>query len=157
MTSTGSIFLQKRSKIKEENTGMYDKTIGGHVVAGDSANMTVVKECAEELGFPAVVTSESEFLNSLKVVDLSIVGLFRQIDYVPNFISERVVRNNKDIYIFKQPQISTVYYGYYDGPIKFQDGEASGIEVFPLNDLREEVVNYPDKFTKDLSFMLEKY
>jgi hypothetical protein len=26
-----------------------------------------------------------------------------------------------------------------------------------LNDLREEVVNYPDKFTKDLSFMLEKY
>ena len=49
MTSAGRIYVQKRSKLKEENTGMYDKTVGGHIVAGDSANMTVVKECAEEL------------------------------------------------------------------------------------------------------------
>jgi isopentenyldiphosphate isomerase len=49
MNSAGRIYLQKRSRIKEENTGMYDKTVGGHIVAGDSANMTVVKECAEEM------------------------------------------------------------------------------------------------------------
>ena len=49
MNSAGRIYVQKRSKLKEENSGMYDKTVGGHIVAGDSANMTVVKECAEEL------------------------------------------------------------------------------------------------------------
>ena len=49
MNSAGRIYTQKRSKLKEENQGMYDKTVGGHMVAGDSANMTVVKECAEEL------------------------------------------------------------------------------------------------------------
>ncbi|MDR0283140.1 MAG: NUDIX domain-containing protein [Candidatus Peribacteria bacterium] len=49
MTSAGRIYLQKRSKHKSDNAGMYDKTVGGHVVAGDSFNMTVVKECAEEM------------------------------------------------------------------------------------------------------------
>jgi isopentenyldiphosphate isomerase len=49
MNSDGRIFLQKRSRIKEENTGMFDKTIGGHIVAEDSEHMTVLKECAEEL------------------------------------------------------------------------------------------------------------
>ncbi|MDR2540853.1 MAG: NUDIX domain-containing protein [Candidatus Peribacteria bacterium] len=49
MTSAGRLYVQKRSKYKDGNAGMYDKTVGGHVVAGDSFNMTVVKECAEEL------------------------------------------------------------------------------------------------------------
>jgi isopentenyldiphosphate isomerase len=49
MNSAGRIYVQKRSKSKEDNAGMYDKTVGGHIVAGDSANMTVIKECAEEL------------------------------------------------------------------------------------------------------------
>ncbi|MDR2190529.1 MAG: NUDIX domain-containing protein [Candidatus Peribacteria bacterium] len=49
MNSAGRIYLQKRSKIKNENAGMYDKTVGGHVIAGDSFTMTVVKECVEEL------------------------------------------------------------------------------------------------------------
>ena len=94
MNSDGRIYLQKRSKHKDENAGMYDKTVGGHVVAGDNFNMTVVKECAEELGFPAVVASEQEFLNSIKVVDLKVIGLFRQMDYLPNFMSMRSVIKN---------------------------------------------------------------
>jgi len=47
MNSKGRIFLQKRSKIKPENPGLYDKTVGGHVSEGDSWNMTVIRECAE--------------------------------------------------------------------------------------------------------------
>jgi isopentenyldiphosphate isomerase len=49
MNSSGRIYLQKRSKIKEENPGLYDKTVGGHVSAGDSFDMTAIRECAEEL------------------------------------------------------------------------------------------------------------
>lgn len=33
MNADGRIFLQKRSKLKTENSGMYDKTVGGHIVA----------------------------------------------------------------------------------------------------------------------------
>jgi hypothetical protein len=51
----------------------------------------------------------------------------------------------------------TAYVGYYDGAIKFKDGEASGIEVLSLDDLKEELLAYPEKFTEDLKFMIEKY
>ena len=47
MNSNGRIYLQKRSKIKSENAGMYDKTVGGHVSVEESFELTVVRECAE--------------------------------------------------------------------------------------------------------------
>jgi hypothetical protein len=77
---------------------MFDKTIGGHIVAEDSEHMTVLKECAEELWFPATIVSESEFLHSVKLINLNVIGLFRQIDYVQDFISERIIKDT-DIYI----------------------------------------------------------
>ena len=53
--------------------------------------------------------------------------------------------------------MTEIYAGYYDGPIKFKDGECSGIEVFSLSELKEELGNFPNKFTEDLKFMVEKY
>ena len=50
-----------------------------------------------------------------------------------------------------------MYVGYYDGAIKFRDGEASGIEVLSLDELKEELTTHPEKFTEDLKFMIEKY
>jgi 8-oxo-dGTP pyrophosphatase MutT (NUDIX family) len=79
---------------------MYDKTIGGHVSAGDTFPMTAIKECAEEMGFPAVIASEQEFLSAVKVVDLSVIGLFRQVDYLSTFLSCKTAQTDKsDIYI----------------------------------------------------------
>lgn len=45
MNSQGRIYLQKRSNIKDENAGLYDKTIGGHVAKEDSWNMTLYVDC----------------------------------------------------------------------------------------------------------------
>ena len=55
MNSKGRIYLQKRSKFKFDNPGLYDKTIGGHVSAKDAYDMTLIRECAEELGFPVAI------------------------------------------------------------------------------------------------------
>lgn len=154
MNSSGRIYLQKRSKIKSENAGMYDKTVGGHVGAGYSFNMTVIKECAEELGFPATVLSDEDFKKAIKTTNLEIIGIFREIEYIDNFISER---KSKDDSKFMQPYICFFYIGYYDGPIKFADGESSGIEVFSLEELKEEIEKHPEKFTGDIKFMIEKY
>lgn len=54
MNSEWRIYLQKRSKHKKANPWKYDKTIGWHVIAGESYTTTVTKECAEELWFPAL-------------------------------------------------------------------------------------------------------
>ncbi len=154
MNSSGRIYLQQRSKIKQENAGLYDKTVGGHVAAGDSYEMTVIRECVEELGFPATVLSTEEFDRAVKVTPLDIVGIFRKVEYLPNFMSERISQDDSKMI---QPWMSNMYIGYYDGPIKFVDGESSGIEVFSLKELKSELKNNPDKFTKDIKFMIDRY
>jgi isopentenyldiphosphate isomerase len=154
MNSSGRIYLQKRSKTKSDNAGLYDKTVGGHVSARESFTMTVIRECAEELGFPATVLEPEEFSRALKVTRLDIIGLFRKIDYLPDFMSKRI-KTHASEYI--QPFMTSIYYGYYDGPIRFIDGESSGIEVFSLEELKEDIQNNPHKFTEDIKFMIEKY
>jgi len=154
INSKGRIYLQKRSKIKNENPGLYDKTVGGHVTAGDTFDMTVIRECAEELGFPAAIVPEENFEKASKVTDLNIIGTFRKIDFVNKFMSTRIDSGGKRII---QPQMTQIYYGYYNGAIKFVDGESSGIEVFSLDELKEDIRNNPDKFTEDIKFMIEKY
>lgn len=154
MNSAGRIYLQKRSSIKGENPGLYDKTIAGHVLHKSTFDMTVVKECAEELGFPAAILSEKEFDTAVKSTDLSVVGIFKKLDYISNFESVRMTKEKKK---FIQPYMTTFYIGYYDGSIRFVDGESSGIEVFSLDELKKEIKSNPDKFTEDIKFMIKKY
>lgn len=154
MNSSGRIYLQKRSKIKNENPGLYDKTIGGHVSKGDTWNMTVIKECAEELGFPASVLSDEKFVKSIKVTDLSIIGIFRKVSEISNFQSVRIDKKGNK---FVQPYITAIYIGYYNGAIRFVDGESSGIEVFSLEELKDEINENPEKFTEDIKFMVKTY
>lgn len=154
MNPSGRIYLQKRSKIKTENAGKYDKTVGGHVSAGDSFNMTVIRECAEELGFPATVLEPEEFEKAVKATNLDIIGIFKKLEYLPNFMSKRRSIDNSE---FIQPYMTSIYFGYYNGSIKFVDGESSGIEVFSLEELKEDIEETPDKFTEDLKFIVKRY
>jgi isopentenyldiphosphate isomerase len=154
LNSKGRIYLQKRSDIKKENSGLYDKTVGGHVSAGDTFEMTVIRECVEELGFPAAIIPEENFEKARKVTDLNIIGIFRKIDYINSFKSIRI-KNDKSKFV--QPLMNQMYFGYYDGAINFIDGESSGIEVFSLDKLEEEMKRNSDKFTEDIKFMIEKY
>ncbi|MBI2137958.1 NUDIX domain-containing protein [Candidatus Woesearchaeota archaeon] len=154
MAEEGRIYLQKRSKTKPENPGLYDKTVGGHVSREEGWNMTVIRECAEELGFPASVLSNEEFEKAIKVTDLGVVGIFRKVDELYNFESVRIDKKGKR---FIQPSLTAIYIGYYDGAIRFVDGESSGIEVFSLDDLKDGIKENPEKFTEDIKFMVKKY
>ena len=155
LTSAGRIYLQRRSKQKSANPGLLDKSIGGHVSAGHSYNLTVVKECAEELGFPATVLMKKEFSDAIHSIEhLKTIGVFKEIDYLDNFLSKRELAGGTSI---EQPYLTTMYVGYYDGPISFVDGESSGIETFSIEELKEEIHNFPEKFTEDLKFMVNNY
>lgn len=154
LTSKGRVYLQKRSKTKKANPGLLDKTVGGHVAAGHSYSMTVVKECAEELGFPSTVLEASEFRKAVQVTDLTIIGILQMIEVLENFLSKRELGDGGS---FKQPYITAMYLGYYDGPIRFVDGESCGIESFSIEELRKEISEHPEAFTEDLHFMINKY
>lgn len=154
MNSLGRIYLQKRSELKDENPNLYDKTVGGHVTFGNTYELTVVKECAEELGFPATVLPEKDFEQAIKSIDLKIIGVFKKVDEIEDFKSVRILKNGGK---FVQPYITTIYIGYYDGAIRFADGESSGVETFSIEQLKKDIADNPNKFTEDLKFMIEKY
>jgi isopentenyldiphosphate isomerase len=154
MNPLGHIFIQKRNKFKEGNAGLYDKTIAGHVREDCSFDITLIKECAEELAMPAAVLSSKEFTESIHTIDLKTIGLFRKVDFINNFQS---IRKNLNGSKWIQPWRTTIYIGYYDGSIRFSDKESSGIEVFSLKDLNVEIKKYPERFTEDLKFMIDKY
>lgn len=154
MNSQGKIVLQRRNLSKHENSGLFDKTIGGHVEEGDSYKVTLIKECAEELGFPVSILDKSDFSRSSKKTDLKVVGIFKEIDYNSNFKSTRIAEDGKD---FIQPYMQTVYMGYYDGPLQFIDGESSGIQLYTIKELEDVIKSNPNDFTDDLKKLFEKY
>ncbi len=154
MNSQGRVYVQKRSLTKNDNPGLYDKTIGGHVPAGFTFDLVVTKECAEELGFPAAVVSNEDFEKAKLAVPLGVIGIFHRIDYQAGFESTRVLKNGTR---FVQPLMNAFYIGYYDGAIRFLDGESSGIEVFSPAELKADIAAKPDKYTEDLKYMIKKY
>tara|TARA_Y100000310_G_C20604346_1_gene774740 strand:- start:675 stop:1310 length:636 start_codon:yes stop_codon:yes gene_type:complete len=153
MNSDGRIYVQKRSSKKMYNAGLYDKTIGGHVVVNHTYRLTLIKEFAEELGFPVALLDDEEFEPAVKSTDLRVVGVFRQIDHLSDYLSVRKSPKGD----MEQPFITSFYIGYYDGSIRFCDGEASGVELFTLEELKEDIENSPNKYTEDLKFMINHY
>ncbi|MBC8494741.1 NUDIX domain-containing protein [archaeon] len=153
MNSKGNLYIQLRSDEKERNPGLFDKTIGGHLKVGHTWDLTVVKECHEELGFPAVVLTDEEFRMAFDATDLKIIGLVRKLEHMENFLSVNDLRKER----FEQPFITTFYLGYYDGSINFCDGESTGIQVYSLKKLQAAIKKNPAQFTEDLKFMIKRY
>ncbi len=49
ITTSRKVLLKQRSNWKSNNPGLWDKTIGGHVSLVDDNDVTVLKECTEEI------------------------------------------------------------------------------------------------------------
>lgn len=154
MNSNGGIYITRRSKLKSENRLLYDKTIGAHIREDESPEYTVLRECAEELGFPAAVLTETEFMSAIAETDLRIVGVFTEVDAINAFPS-KYKYNDGSSSIF--PQITSIFIGVFDGPIKFKDGETSGIEIYYPDEILEELEKYPEKYTEDMKVLIPKY
>ena len=155
MTSKGRVILQRRSKWKGDNPGLWDKTIGGHVTSGDSYDLTMLKECAEELGIPSTIVSNEEFKNAVAVTDLQVLGVLTPLVNLDNNQSRRGGSNKKKTWV--EPSMSQFYIGYYDGHIKFIDKEACGIQIFDVAELEEEMKKHPNAFTEDIKYMVKKF
>ncbi|MBT4870103.1 MAG: NUDIX domain-containing protein [Candidatus Diapherotrites archaeon] len=154
MTSTGRVILQRRSKWKGDNAGMWDKTVGGHVTKGDSFDLTMLKECAEELGIPATTVSKPEFEISVVTTDLHVLGILTKLSYLDFNKSNRKQKDGK---VWTEPSMTQFYIGYYDGTIRFMDQESCGIQVFALDELEDEIKKNPDEFTDDIKYILDKF
>jgi hypothetical protein len=84
VNSRGEVLLQRRPADKE-NGGLWDKSVGGHVSAGEGFDTTLVREAGEELfDDPAsphirLAGSEAEFAGLLRDADLSREVVLRRV------------------------------------------------------------------------------
>ena len=114
----------------------------------------VVKEFVEELNIPVYVLNSLSNFSFFNTVYLKTLALFKNEEHISNFISTRVITNG---HIIKQPQIVDFYIGYYDGTFKFNDNEASCVELIEKENLKKNIENYPDQYTNDLKELLNRY
>lgn len=155
LTPRGTLYLQRRAEDKSENPGMWDKTIGGHMTAGESVRHAVTREAAEELDFPVYVCEEHEGLReTARNTNLALTGVLKLIEVDHSYVSERIMRNG-DNYV--QPHIRYIYVGYIDGRVRFSDGETAELGVYEPDRWAEKMAANANDFTPDMHVLFERY
>ena len=153
VNGAGALYIVQRAA-KSENPWLWDKTVGGGVRAGDTADQTLVREAAEELGIIAVLVSGAAYARRVAEADLQTHAIVRQIGFDPWFRSERVAPDGERW--VKRHRV-TLYAGRYDGPVRFADGEANAMRLMTLEELRSAFSSRPAEFTLDLRAIVERF
>jgi isopentenyldiphosphate isomerase len=93
--ASGRVLLQRRPP-GQENGGRWDKSVGGHVGAGEEFDQTAVRETGEELfddpASPRVVFAESErvYADALRRADLASSVVIRRVGLQLNLRDVRI-------------------------------------------------------------------
>ncbi len=130
--ASGEVLLQRRPADKE-NGGLWDKSVGGHVGAGEDFDRTAVRETGEELfddpGSPRVLLAAGEeaFRARLIATDLGQHVLFRRASFQRNL---RDVRHGPEGGLLNVLYHVAVYLGRTDVPLsRFRPQESEIAEL----------------------------
>lgn len=151
--SEGKLYIVKRGD-KPENPNRYCKSVGGHVTAGESHISSLYRETKEEIGADVVLTDIVGFHNAVREIDTTRYAVVRPIDFNPWMKSVRAVRAGEPW--VKRYRVM-IFAGVFDGPVEFDDGEATGLQLFSKEKLLQEMKATPNKFTYDLEVLLQNY
>ena len=131
----GLVLLQRRASDKE-NGGLWDKSVGGHVLAGEEFDQTAVREAGEELfddaASPRVVliADETPFRDRRAAADPETTVVFRHASLQRNL---RDVRHGPDGGLGNVIYHVSIYLGRTDVPLESfhpPAGEISGLGYF---------------------------
>lgn len=161
MRPDGSFYMQQRSKDKGDNPGLKDKPVGGHVGLGDDYDAAMIHESNDELGIAAAVLPEEDFKAIVKHRPeiLKHQAVLTRITVLENYESRRIVQEEgKEKYEFVEVGDSAIYFGVYDGPIKFKDKESTGVEVKSWDYLeRDSTADNPQDYTQDTRDLIKLF
>ncbi|MBU1039118.1 NUDIX domain-containing protein [Patescibacteria group bacterium] len=152
--SHGELLLQKRSYDKNHNAGLLDKSVGGHIRYGDTADYSVMVETVQELQTPSIVLkNDDDFKKTLVLLSdyLSTIAVVKH-SHSKIYNLKRVISGETIIIANKLH----AYFGLYDGSIKPVDREASGVLFYSLANLDKEMISLPEAFTSDMHILLKE-
>jgi len=154
-TPDKQLIIQKRSRKKGHNVGLLDKTIGAHVMFGDTPFYTVMKAALQELSVPAfILDSAEDFRKTLRLLeDHTGRSAFVQ------FVDSKTV-NIPKVIDGKEVLVGNRYYfflGLYNGTLNPEQTHVSSVVYKDIQDLEREIEAKPEDFTEDIRFFLSKY
>ena len=129
--SRGELLLQLRAKEKELYPDMWDVSAAGHVIAGEEASISAVREIQEEIG----LFVEEKQLEFVKII--------------------------KDASVYKHIVNNEFYYVYllrYDGDfvgLRLQVEEVQQIQFVPLAVIEKDLKNNPAKYVPHGNYWFE--
>lgn len=148
----GEVLLQKRGRNKRNNPGKLHTTVGGHISWGEKPAFSVVHECLEELGAPALLFSEEEYdsvLDTLRPYTHKVALLCEKGSFFRNHANDPI-ENRRDL-----KDRMWLYFGLYDGPVETPDRQSAGYEWIDLDTLEKEFQTHPNQFTDGLRLYIE--
>jgi len=154
-TEHGELIVQKRSRNKKHNPNLLDKSMGGHVRCGDTPNLTAMVETVQELQTPSIVLNNKiDFLKTYRTLEgyLTTTAILQYITTIDRILPKII--NAKTVPIGNRAH---VFFWIYGGKVKNVDREAKGILYYSIDDLLEEMREFPDTFTQDMHFYMKEF
>lgn len=144
------IILQERS-----DNHRLDKTVGGHVSAGLTAEEAAEKETSEEMGISVHFASCVGLTALSETVASEESNPVVHVDHDPWQVSGRHDRTG--VY-YEKPSTVDIFVGLFDGDIEAleTDFEVTKFVEFSITELREAMEHNPELFTPDLQTQFEK-
>jgi|SRR3989344_4954106 len=151
--SRGELLIQKRSFEKAHNPGMLDKSMGGHIRFGDSADYSVMVETVQELQTPSIVLPNIAYFTKTLELLREYLGTIAIVEHVQTklYILEKIIEGTKIPVANK----TYTYFGLYDGRVRPADQEAKGVLFYTLPELDKEMQKFPETFTPDLHVFMK--
>ena len=148
------LYVVRRSDKKDENPGLYDKTVGGHCNYGENFDQTLRRETREETGIEVTVTSDEDFVDVRQSANLREKAVVRRIAFDPWCPSLRKMRTGTPW--VKRVRVA-IYAGQYEGDVSFKDREAVELNLWTPEQLAKEIRQNRNRFTKDIVEILGRY
>ena len=151
--TSGELLVQKRSYDKFHNPGLLDKSIGGHVRYGDTADYTVMVETVQELQTPSIVLKNKANYNKTMILlkDYLTTIAIIQHSHTKIYNLEKLINKEKIVIANKVH----AYIGLYEGSVRPVDREAKGILFYRLEELDQEMASAPQTFCPDMHVLLK--
>ncbi|MBU0708021.1 NUDIX domain-containing protein [Patescibacteria group bacterium] len=152
--SNHEMLVQKRSNEKYFNPGLLDKSIGGHVLYGDSTDYSMMVESVQELKTPSIILkNDNDFKKTLNLLR-DYLATIAIVEYMhsKNYLMKKIIQNEKVLIANRKH----VHFGVYNGSIHPVDREVKGIMFYSLEELVADMKKLPDAYTADMHVYLEE-
>ena len=153
VNAKGELYVVQRAD-KPENPFLFDKTVGGHVTAGEGFDETLIRETYEEIGVELEIMPVLNYPQAVLQTDLRKKAIAKLIDFQLWYASKREEKTGRSWW--KRAQLA-MYVGRYDGPVEFRDGEALQVKMLNRNAMLTQLKQKAKHYTYDLHFWVNNY